>query len=156
MNDLSSNLVALLPASAILAAERNLTDCHAKLRSKPTRRAQNRHKQDRVFCLLFCLCRRRYAGRCADTARPSCAILTLTDGWTMTQITEAIYTRGVLKPTRELDLREDQRVRVIVESLDEPREDRTAALARLKAGIASMQFFSGGRLPSRAELHDRP
>jgi hypothetical protein len=26
----------------------------------------------------------------------------------------------------------------------------------LKAGIASMQFSSDGRLPSRAELHDRP
>jgi predicted DNA-binding antitoxin AbrB/MazE fold protein len=74
----------------------------------------------------------------------------------MTQITEAIYTHGVLKPTGELDLREDQRVRLIVESLDERRGDRAAALARLKAGIASMQFFSDGRLPSRAELHDRP
>ncbi len=74
----------------------------------------------------------------------------------MTQITEAIYTHGVLKPTGDLDLREDQRVRVIVESLDEQREDRAAALARLKAGIAAMQFFSDGRPPSRAELHDRP
>ncbi len=74
----------------------------------------------------------------------------------MTQITEAIYTHGVLKPTAELDLREQQRVRIIVEPLDEQREDRAAALARLKAGIASMQFFSNGRLPTRAELHDRP
>lgn len=74
----------------------------------------------------------------------------------MTQITEAIYTHGVLKPTGELDLREDQRVRVIVESLDEQPEDRAAALARLRAGIAGMQLFSDGRLPSRAELHDRP
>jgi predicted DNA-binding antitoxin AbrB/MazE fold protein len=74
----------------------------------------------------------------------------------MTQITEAIYTHGVLKPTGELDLRDDQRVRVIVQSLDEEREDRAAALVRLKAGIAGMQFFSDGRLPSRAELHDRP
>ena len=73
----------------------------------------------------------------------------------MTQITEAIYTQGVLKPAAELDLREQQRVRVIVEPLDEPREDRAGALARLKAGIASMQFFSTGRLPTRAELHDR-
>ena len=73
----------------------------------------------------------------------------------MTQITEAIYTNGVLKPTAALDLREQQRVRVIVEPLDEQREDRAAALARLKAGIASMQFFSNGRLPTRAELHDR-
>ena len=74
----------------------------------------------------------------------------------MTQITEAIYTHGVLKPTAELDLREQQRVRNIVEPLEEQREDRAAALARLKAGIASMQFFSNGRLPTRAELHDRP
>ncbi len=74
----------------------------------------------------------------------------------MTQITEAIYTHGVLKPTEELDLREDQRVRVIVEPLDDKRGDRATALARLKAGIASMQFFSNGQLPTRAELHDRP
>ena len=74
----------------------------------------------------------------------------------MTQITEAIYTHGVLKPTAELDLREHQRVRVTVETLDEQGDDRAAALARLKAGIASMQFFSNGQLPARAELHDRP
>ena len=74
----------------------------------------------------------------------------------MTQITDAIYTQGVLKPTAALDLREQQRVRVIVETLDEQGEDRAAALDRLKAGIASMQFFSNGQLPTRAELHDRP
>jgi predicted DNA-binding antitoxin AbrB/MazE fold protein len=85
----------------------------------------------------------------------SCVILNVTSWWTMTQITDAIYSHGVLKPTGELDLREDQRVRVIVESLDEQCEDRAAALARLKAGITNMQFFSGGRLPSRDELHDR-
>lgn len=73
----------------------------------------------------------------------------------MTQITEAVYTHGVLKPTSELSLREQQRVRLIVEPLDEVAEDREAALARLKAGIASMQFFSNGRLPTREELHDR-
>lgn len=73
----------------------------------------------------------------------------------MTQITEAIYTNGVLKPTGDLDLREEQRVRLIVEPLDERPEDRSAALARLRAGIASMHFSSDGRLPSRAELHDR-
>jgi predicted DNA-binding antitoxin AbrB/MazE fold protein len=73
----------------------------------------------------------------------------------MTQITEAIYTRGVLKPAGELGLREQQRVRLIVEPIDEVAIDREAALARLKAGIASMQFFSNGRLPTREELHDR-
>jgi predicted DNA-binding antitoxin AbrB/MazE fold protein len=73
----------------------------------------------------------------------------------MTQVTEAVYTQGVLKPTRELSLREQQRVRLIVETIDESGEDRKAALARLKAGIESMQFFSEGRLPTREELHDR-
>lgn len=73
----------------------------------------------------------------------------------MTQITEAIYTQGVLKPAGDLNLREQQRVRVIVEPLEDPLADRAAALARLKAGIASMQFFSNGPLPQREDFHDR-
>ena len=76
----------------------------------------------------------------------------------MAQVTEAIYTRGVLKPTQRLALREAQRVRLIVEPLgdDTGREDRTTALQRLLAGIEGMKFFSRGPLPSRDELHDRP
>ena len=73
----------------------------------------------------------------------------------MTQKTEAIYTGGILKPTGDLTLRDKQRVRLTVETIDEPNVDREAALARLKAGIASMRFFSEGPLPSREELHDR-
>lgn len=73
----------------------------------------------------------------------------------MTRITEAIYTHGMLKPAHDLGLREQQRVRVIVVPLEEPDEDREEALARLRAGIDAMQFFSDGRLPTRAELHDR-
>jgi len=77
----------------------------------------------------------------------------------MTRITEAIYMHGVLKPTDDLELREQQRVRLIVESVeeggDQRAEDRAAAVARLKAGIAGMEFFSNGRLPTRDELHDR-
>jgi predicted DNA-binding antitoxin AbrB/MazE fold protein len=73
----------------------------------------------------------------------------------MTQKVEAIYIGGVLKPTRELPLRDKQRVRLTVETIDEPERDREAAIARLKAGIASMRFFSEGPLPSREELHDR-
>ena len=73
----------------------------------------------------------------------------------MAQVREAIYARGVLKPVEPLDLRENQRVRIIVEPLDESREDRAVALARLTAGIASMRFFFAGRLLSREERHDR-
>ena len=73
----------------------------------------------------------------------------------MTRVTDAIFSKGVLKPAEDLGLREQQRVRLIVESTDERPEDRAAALARLKAGIAKMQFFSQGPLPTREELHDR-
>lgn len=73
----------------------------------------------------------------------------------MTQKVEAIYSGGVLKPTRELPLRDKQRVRLTVKTIDEPERDRDAAIARLKAGIASMQFFSDGPLPSPDERHDR-
>jgi len=74
------------------------------------------------------------------------------------QFTEAIYTHGVLKPKEELLLREAQRVRLIIEPLedDTDRGDRPAALQRLLAGIEGMKFFSGEPLPSRDELHDRP
>ena len=73
----------------------------------------------------------------------------------MTQTIEAIYTDGVLKPTAELILRDKQRVRLTVETINELNTDREAAIERLKAGIASMRFFSEGSLPSREELHDR-
>ena len=73
----------------------------------------------------------------------------------MNKKVEAVYTGGVLKPTRELPLKDEQRVRPTVETIDEPVKDRQAAIARLKAGIESMRFFSEGPLPSREELHDR-
>ena len=75
----------------------------------------------------------------------------------MTQFTEAVYTNGVLKPKQELVLCEAQRVRLIVEALDDDVDggDRSAALQRLLAGIKGMKFFSRERLSSRDELHDR-
>lgn len=74
----------------------------------------------------------------------------------MTQSTEAVYSGGVLRPDSDLGLHEQQRVRLVVETIDEVSADRGAALARLRAGIARMQFFSTGPLPKREELHDRP
>ena len=74
----------------------------------------------------------------------------------MSQQIEAVYTDGVLKPTRELPLRDNQRVRLTVEAIDDPPAgEREAAIARLKAGILRMGFFSEGHLPSREELHER-
>jgi predicted DNA-binding antitoxin AbrB/MazE fold protein len=76
----------------------------------------------------------------------------------MAQFIEAVFTNGVLKPKEELVLREAQRVRLIVEALDDDadRGDRPAALQRHLAGIEGMRFYSSERLPSRDELHDRP
>ena len=73
----------------------------------------------------------------------------------MVQVTEAIFSQGVLKPVDELHLREKQRVRLIIEPVDVGGDfDRTTALNRLHAGIASMSFSSSGALPTRDELHD--
>jgi predicted DNA-binding antitoxin AbrB/MazE fold protein len=73
----------------------------------------------------------------------------------MTRVTEATYSNGVLKPVEDLGLREEQRVRLIVETLDDKAKDRAAGVAKLKAGIETMQFFSQGPLPTREELHGR-
>ena len=68
---------------------------------------------------------------------------------------EAIYSGGVLNPTAELPLRDNQHVRLTVETIDESSVDREAAVTRLKVGVASMSFFSEGPLPGREELHCR-
>jgi predicted DNA-binding antitoxin AbrB/MazE fold protein len=73
----------------------------------------------------------------------------------MTLTIDAIYSNGVPKPTVESPLRDNQHVRLTVETIDETDMDREAAVRRLKAGIASIRFFSQGALPSREELHDR-
>jgi len=49
----------------------------------------------------------------------------------MKPTTEAVFTQGVLKPAVDLNLREQQRVRVIVEPIDDGLGDREAAVATL-------------------------
>jgi len=74
----------------------------------------------------------------------------------MVQVTEAVFSQGVLKPVGELRLREQQRVRLIIEPVDGGQDiDRAAALSCLRAGIDSMSFSTSGPLPIRDELHDR-
>ncbi len=73
-----------------------------------------------------------------------------------TQVTEATYDGGVLRPVDRLNLQDHQRVRLIVQSLD-PGADaaRAAAMKRLRAGIAAMNFRSVNGYPGRDELHER-
>jgi predicted DNA-binding antitoxin AbrB/MazE fold protein len=71
------------------------------------------------------------------------------------QVTDAIYSGGVLKPLGEISLHESERVRLIIERKEPSAQNRQLALERLRAGIAQMRFYLSGPLPSRDELHDR-
>jgi len=74
----------------------------------------------------------------------------------MTQVAQAVYSGGVLRPATPLQRRESQVVRIIVEPGQAVAGgDRVEALARLEAGIERMDFVSSGRYPSRDDLHDR-
>ena len=127
----------------------------------PLRRFQTRKVTVFVTFLQWIRSTVAVAARNGFAGEPHCVLhlnltgRTLSEETIMTKVTEAVYSLGVLKPVEDLGLREDQRVRLIVETVDDEAEDRAAALARLKAGIAKMQFFSQGPLPSREELHDR-
>ena len=77
----------------------------------------------------------------------------------MTKVVEAIYSHGVLEPLESLDLTEKQHGRLIVQSIDGVAAsgrpaDREAAMMRLRAGIASMNFRLIGPLTTRDELHE--
>jgi predicted DNA-binding antitoxin AbrB/MazE fold protein len=71
------------------------------------------------------------------------------------QVTEAVYSGGVLRPLGEISLRESERVRLIIERHSATASGRQVALERLRAGIAQMNFALSGRPPSRDDLHDR-
>jgi len=74
----------------------------------------------------------------------------------MTTSTEAIYTNGMLRPLASLDLREQERVRLIVQRLDRPTpKEREAAFEELLEGIKRMNFRSTGAYPTRDQLHER-
>lgn len=74
----------------------------------------------------------------------------------MTQVTEAVYSDGVLKPEGKLSLREKERVRLIIQSLESPHaDDRARAIGELRAAIGQTRFRSDGPYPTRDELHER-
>ena len=70
------------------------------------------------------------------------------------QVTDAIYSGGVLKPLGEVFLNESERVRLIIERTAPPNS-RQLALERLRMGISQMHFYLSGPIPGRDELHDR-
>ena len=67
----------------------------------------------------------------------------------------SVISAGEILRTSDALLRQDLSS-TIIESIEVGQGcDRTAALHRLRAGIASMNFCSSGLLPSRDERHDR-
>lgn len=68
---------------------------------------------------------------------------------------EAVFTNGVLKPVEPVSLREQERVRVTVESVQANGAARDAAVQRMIDGFDKMRLRTGGRMPSRDELHER-
>ena len=74
----------------------------------------------------------------------------------MTRVVDAIYTNGHLEPLEQLPLAEQERVTLIVQRR-EPAETqaREDALKALLDGMARSKFHSGGKLPTRDELHER-
>lgn len=74
----------------------------------------------------------------------------------MTRVVEAIYTDGVLKPVEALDLAEQQRVRLTIETLDGHAPDWCEAARReLIEGFKRSRLRLEGPPPTRDELHDR-
>lgn len=73
----------------------------------------------------------------------------------MTTTTEAIFANGVLKPIDPLPFREHERVRITVESSETNGAVGPAANRRMIAGFDKMRLRTGGKLPTREELHDR-
>ncbi len=72
------------------------------------------------------------------------------------QVIEAIYRKGILKPLGRLELKEDEKVRIVVETLDwQSPPNREALLVKLREGIDRMNFHSSGPYPSREQLHGR-
>ena len=72
-----------------------------------------------------------------------------------TQVTDAIYMGGVLKPLGSVSLHESERVRLIIERNESTESNRQVAVERLRAGIRAMRLSLSGPLPARDELHDR-
>jgi predicted DNA-binding antitoxin AbrB/MazE fold protein len=71
------------------------------------------------------------------------------------QVTDAIYSGGVLKPLGDVHLQESEHVRLTIERTQRSEQSRQLAVDRLRLGIAQMRFFLAGPPPVRDELHDR-
>lgn len=75
----------------------------------------------------------------------------------MSQTVEAIYENGAFRPVEPVSIPEHKRVKLTIEESNTARDDadREAARAAMIAGFDKLVLHSGGRLPTRSELHER-
>jgi predicted DNA-binding antitoxin AbrB/MazE fold protein len=74
----------------------------------------------------------------------------------MTQTIDAIYTQGVLRPLQKLTLREQEHVRITIQSAQAQEQvSREEAMKQLIECLDRSTLSYGGRPPSREELHER-
>ena len=74
----------------------------------------------------------------------------------MIHTVKAIYSNGLLTPLEPLPLKEQERVRITVQSLeDEPDGDREDSVRRFVDGARASRFCSQGSYPTRDQLHER-
>ena len=73
----------------------------------------------------------------------------------MTRTTDAIYSNGVLRPTEALPLREQQRVRITVDTGEADSPGHEAAVRRMVEGFGKLRLRTNGRPPARERLHER-
>jgi hypothetical protein len=75
----------------------------------------------------------------------------------MTHIIEAVVSHGMIKHSEPLPFRDQERVRVTVESIDagQARKPPGRATRRMIEGFSKMRLHSGGKLPTREQLHER-
>lgn len=74
---------------------------------------------------------------------------------TVTRTTDAIFSNGVLRPLEPLPLREYERVRITVESVEQNGAARSTGRQRLIRGFDQLRLRTDGNPPSREELHER-
>ncbi len=73
----------------------------------------------------------------------------------MNTVTDAIFTNGVLRPLQALPLREQERVRLTIESIERNGASTPEARSRMIEGFQRMRLRSNGTMPSRDQLHER-
>ena len=73
----------------------------------------------------------------------------------MSQTIEAIFADGVFRPLNELQLPDQQHVRLTFEAVNTPRPDRLEAMRHLIEGFRRSNLRLNGLAPRRDELYDR-